>query len=534
MKEQSTSKGFAILSAATLVMKILSLVYNPLLVWVLGGNRVFGIYNITYQIYVFIYVITNTGLPSAISKIVSEYAAVGNYRSAKKVFKISRMLLVLMGLLMALIMFIFAGPITAGMKFPEAKESVMALCPALIFTALGSSYRGYFQGMGNMKPTAISQLLEQIINTIFSLIFAAIFIRQGVVYGVVGATIGTTLGALASSMLLMTIYEKSKHTLHTKKTANVDKHSNKFILKRIVKYSIPITVSIGAINAATLIDSTNTVHRLVAGGITVPIAQTLTGTYALFNQLIGVPIAIITALCVNILPAVSRAVALGDKKLVGGKINFATRLCLLIAIPSAVGLTVLSKPIYTLLHYKTGHELLIYGTIIVVLMSLSQMQTSILQGLGKIYVATLYSIIGIVIKLIVNYVLIVNPNINIYGAIVGSFAGFLVPVILNTMYIQNRLRIKIKLKSQAFKPIIASVFMGMVLWVVYSICSLVFGVVIHGTINNDISTVIAMFAGMLAYFYAIFLIRGITKEELEIIPYKLRRKIPRKLLANIQ
>jgi stage V sporulation protein B len=531
MKEQSTSKGFAILSVGTLLTKVLSLVYNPVLVWVLGGTRGFGIYSATYQIYVFIYVLTNTGIPSAISKLISEYIAVKNYRSAFKVFKISRALLIVLGTLMAITMFFFAGPITSTMGCTEAKDSVIALCPALIFTAMGSAYRGYFQGRGNMKPTAVSQVLEQIINTVFSLFFAFLFMKNGIAQGVVGATMGTTLGALASALFLIVVYEKNKHEQRSRNTIKTIKHTNKQIMRKIIKYSVPITVSIGVINAGTLVDAINTLRRLETGGFSQAAAQSLYGSYGLFNSLINVPITIISALAVTILPAVSRAVALNDRNLVKRKINFALRVCFLIAIPSAVGLAVLSKQIFMFLYYnKPGYQLLIYGTIILVLMSLSQIQTSILQGLGKIYTATIYSVIGITLKISINYFLIVRPKINIYGAIIGSVVGFLFPIILNTIYIRKELKIKIRMRSHAFKPLICSIFMGAVLWVVYNIFSVLIGLVIHGRINNDISTIIALFVGMVAYFYAMFLTKGITKDELEIIPYRFRKHIPKKLL----
>jgi stage V sporulation protein B len=301
-------------------------------------------------------------------------------------------------------------------------------------------------------------------------------------------------------------------------------------MRKIIKYSVPITVSIGVINAGALVDAINTLRRLEAGGFSHPAAQSLYGSYGLFNSLINVPIAIISALAVTILPAVSRAVALNDRNLVRSKINFALRVCFLIAIPSAVGLAVLSKQIFMLLCYNNGYQLLIYGTIILVLMSLSQIQTSILQGLGKIYTATIYSVIGIALKISINYFLIVRPKINIYGAIIGSVVGFLFPIILNTIYIRKELKIKIKMRRHAFKPLVCSIFMGAVLWVVYNALSMLIGLAIHGRINNDISTIIALFVGMFAYFYAMFLTKGITKDELDIIPYRFRKHIPKKLL----
>ncbi|WP_026882892.1 putative polysaccharide biosynthesis protein [Clostridium akagii] len=532
MKEQSTTKGFAILSIATLFIKVLSAVYNPFLVKILGGETPFGIYNATYQIYVFIYVLTNAGVPSAIAKIVSEYDAVGNYRSALKTFKMARFILTIIGVVMGTLMFVIAGPITNIIGFPEAKFSVMALAPAVLFTSIGSAYRGYFQGRSNMKPTAISQVLEQILNTVFSLGFAALFIKSGVIPGIVGATVGTTLGALASALFLIIVYKKERQT---KPSTNHIRHTNKQIIHKIAKYSIPITLSIGLTNVGTLFDTTNTIGRLKVAGLNHVLAEGLSGRYAIFITLIGVPIAIISSLAVNVLPAISRSVALKDKVMVRKKINFALRLCFLIAVPSAVGLSVLSKPIFMLLYpsHIQGYKILVWGAIVLVFMSIVQIQTSILQGLGKIYTVTFYAVIGIAIKIAINYILIAKPKINIYGAIIGSIAGFLIPLIMNSICLQKYLRVKIRLLRHAFKPLVASIFMGAVLYVVYSLVSFTMGLVIKGYINNAVATMIAMFVGMLAYFYALFLTKGITKDDLEIVPQRIKKHIPKRIISNL-
>lgn len=535
MKEQSTGKGFAILSAATMAVKLLSIIYMPFLLRIIGGNRPFAIYNTTYQIYAFVYVLTNAGIPSAISKLVSEFVAVGNYKSAVKTFKMSRFLLFIVGVVMAIIMFSVSGPLTEHMNYKEARYSVIALCPAILFTSVASAYRGYFQGRSNMKPTAVSQVLEQILNTVFSLLFAAMLIGRGVEAGCVGATIGTTLGALASALYLIVTYEKNKHFKVSSigNSNKMIKHTNKQVLRRILKYSIPITICIGITNAGVLIDTYNVTARLIAGGALRDYAQGLYGMYGKYNTLINMPITIISALAVAVLPAVSRAVALKDKKLIKSKISFAFRISFLIAIPAAVGFSILSKPIYTLLHLGDGYTIMIYGSIIVVFMALVQIQTSILQGIGKLYVVTFYSVLGLVIKYIVNYILVAIPSINIYGAIIGSAAGFGIPIILNIIYIQKVLKLKINLRGYIIKPLVSSIFMAAVIYVIYNILNYIIGFIFKGYFNNAISVLIAIIIGMLAYLYAMLLSKGITKEEMDILPSRITRFIPKKILANI-
>ncbi|MDD3223570.1 MAG: polysaccharide biosynthesis protein [Clostridium sp.] len=533
MKEQSATKGFAILSIATLFIKVLSAFYNPFLVKIIGGDGPFGIYTITYQIYVFVYVITNTGIPSAISKLVSEFIAVENYRSAIKTFKISRFILIIIGVATSLMMFFGAGLITRVMGMPEARTSVMALSPALLFTSVGAAYRGYFQGRGNMKPTAISQVIEQIMNTIFSLLFAYILIKHSVILGVVGATIGTTLGAFSSAVFLFVVYIKEKHMKYVAR--NGIRHTNKQILKKIANYSIPITISIGVINAGTLVDTTNTVSRLAVAGFMHPAIRILVGRYQIFNTLINVPIAIITALAVSILPSVSRSAAVKDKEMLKKKINFAMRVCFLIAIPSAAGLSVLSTPIFRLLYPENlkGAGLLLVGTIVLIFMCVVQIQTSILQGIGKIYTVTFYAIVGIILKITINYCLIAQPKINIYGAIIGSVIGFLIPMIMNLICMEKYLRFKIGFSKYAFKPIVSSIFMASVIYFVYNLTSFIMGIFTKGYLNNALSLIISFVAGVIAYFYSICLIKGITADEINILPRSLRKFIPKRLFSRL-
>lgn len=527
MKQQSTSKGFATLSSAAIAGKLLSVVYMPLLLKIIGGDRSFAIYNVTYQIYAFIYVLTNTGIPSSISKIVSEFISLGNYRSAIKTFKISRILLFIIGIVMSIIMFCISGPLTIHMNYMEARYSVVALCPAIIFTSVSSAYRGYFQGTSNMKPTAISQVMEQVLNTVFSLLFADILIKYGIVAGCIGATVGTTLGAMISGIYLIHTYRKitSLNISDCVNNIKVIKHGNKQILIRVLKYSIPITLCIGITNAGALIDSYNITNRLIAAGNQPKFAQAIYGMYAKYITLINVPISIISALAVAVLPAISSAVILKNKNMAKNKIIFAYKINFLIAIPSAVGFSVLGYPIYELLHLKDGYRIMIFGSIIVLFMGLMQIQTSILQGMGRLYVVTLYAILGIVTKYIINYILVAVPGINIYGAIIGSAVGFGIPILLNILYIQKTLKLKINVKFYILKPLISSMLMAAAIYLSYNVISLILGFVFKGYLNNAISVVMAIILGVVVYLKSLIMINGIDDDEIDILPNRLKNLI---------
>lgn len=535
MKEQSTTRGFAILSAASMMVKILSLLYIPFL-RVIIGDEGYGIYGASYQVYAFIFVLTNAGIPVAISKLISELIAVKNYKDAIKAFKIARFILLIIGIVMSVVMLIFAAPLANAVHYKKAYLSLLTLSPAILFTSIASAYRGYFQGRGNMTPTAVSQVLEQVVNTVFALIFAAYLMKYGVEAGCAGGPIGTSIGALISATFLIFYYEKNKKFTVPKgyNDEEVRRVNTKQLVRKIIKYGVPITVCVGMTYAGNLVDVYNTKVRLMAGGVPEIQATILYGFLTKYQQLLNVPIALISSLSMAILPAISAAVAIKDKDGVTGKINYAFRLCYLIAVPCAVGLAVLSEPVFQMLKLGGGSYIMAYGSVVLVLMSCMQIQITILQSIGKLYTATLYSVLGIICKIIANYFLISIPSVNILGAVGGSIIGFLIPIILNHRIIKKSLGVKLGLIIHAVKPIVASIIMAASVLIVRYIFVTLLGLVKMGYLVNSISTIMAIIVGMFMYLLGLTVTGGIRNEDLESLPRKVVRLIPGFVLKRIK
>ncbi|MGH4118711.1 putative polysaccharide biosynthesis protein [Clostridium sp.] len=536
LNKQSTSKGFAILSAAGFMVKLLSLLYVPFLLAILGDVG-YGIYARAYPIFVYMYVLTNAGIPVAISKMVSELIAVGNYKDAVKTFKIARFLLLILGTIMSLLMLIFAGNLAVMAKSSNAKLAIMALAPTILISSVLSAYRGYFQGRGNMTPTAISQVLEQIANTVFSLIFAAYFIKYGLAAGAAGGTIGTTLGALVAAIYMIHAYKKNK-VFRVPKGHNklvIKRFTTKRLVKRLISYAMPMTICLGLQQSGLLIDIRIVQSRLFDSGFVEREVTILWGVLTQYTTLIGVPIAIISSLAITILPSISSLVALGDKRAVRSKINYAFRLCFLIAVPSAFGLAVLAKPIIYLLHFGSDvSRLLTYGSVVIILMAVVSIQTSILQGLGKLYVVTIYAVIGLIGKVIVNYIFVAIPSFNILGAVLGNGVSFAILLILNNITMNKVLRIRIKLFKHAIKPIIASSIMAIVAKLMHGYLEFSFSFIKEGIFANAMAIIVAIFLSMLTYFFILVIIGGITKEDLEGFPRKITKLIPVFILKKIR
>ncbi len=535
MKEQSVAKGFAVLSAAGIIVKVVSLLYLPFLLAIIGdaGN---GVYVAAYQVYVFVFVLTNSGIPVAISKLVSELIAVGNYKDAVRSFKIARSFLIVIGLIMSVLMFVLSTPIAKILNFDDSALAILALAPSMLFTAVASSYRGYFQGRGNMTPTAVSQIIEQIVNAVFTIIFAALLIRVGLKEACAGGTLATSLGALVSAAFLVGFHIKRDgyKIPRTESMVRVKRYTYKQLVKKIINYSVPITLSVGMQYAGNLVDLWNTKSRLLAAGYADRVANELYSHLYKYQQLLNAPIAITVALATAILPAISAAMALSDKRQIQEKVNFAFKLCFLISIPSAVGFTVLSTPVFELLKYGEGAYLMKYGAVVLVLMSVVQIQTSILQGAGKLYIVTPYLIFGIIGKIVTNYFLIAIPSINISGAIIGSIIGYLIPITLNYITMKKFLKVKLNIANLLVKPLVSSVLMGLAVLIIYKVISLVLFFIPSSYFVNAVAAFASIFVGAASYFVLLVLLKGISREELDVMPQKVLRLIPRKLMHKIE
>lgn len=526
MKKHSTAGGFAILSVAVLLVKVLSVLYLPVLLAIIGGDG-YGVYIYSYAIFTLIYSITSYGVPQAISKLVSGMSATGNYRDAVKAFKMARFMLVTVGFLFSVALFFSAKPLTDLLKLNRTYLAVLALSPTVILSTITASYRGYFQGRENMIPTAVSQVLEQIVNVVFTLLLAYVFKRYGVEAACAGGTLATSFAALFAAIYLIRTYKKNNESKIVKlHDPSVERFTNKEIFSKIINFSIPLIAYQGMFYIGNVIDASNTKVRLVHAGFTEVQAYTMMGELSRFNQLVGVPFAIIASLAVTLLPSISASIAVNDVGTVEKKINTAFKTCYLIAVPSAFGLSVLAYPIFKLIVFQGGAYIMIYGAYILILMSTVQVLSAVLQGLGKLYIVTFFLCFGVAGKIITNYVLIGIPSINILGAIVGSLVYFIVPLVLDNIILRRLLKLRVSMFKFMPKPVIASLAMSIVLFLSYHGLYKLLSPLGRNYATNAIATILAILLGSYAYFYIMALIKGIRTSDMNVLPSKMKKLIP--------
>lgn len=510
-------KQAAILAIAGILVRLLGFLYRLPLTDLLGdeGN---GIYSAGFYLYIFFLVMSSAGLPAAISKIVSEKYSLGEYKNVKKVFKVSLIIASFGGAFFSVVMFFSAKWFCNLIGSPQSYYAILTLSPTVFIVSVISVFRGYFQGIGTTVPTAISQIIEQIFNALFSIYLAYILVGIGIEFGAAGGTAGTGIGAFAGLIYISILFLRRKKDINEKILLEKNEYeieSAKKIALNIIKIAIPIIAGTAIFSMTNLIDMQMVNRRLAFSGafseseITALYGQ-LTGKYVTITTL---PVSISTALATAVIPSIASSVIKKDKKSVKEKISTTLRLTMIISIPAAIGIGVLSNEILKLLFpsYSDGGNLLRWGSISIIFLALYQILTGILQGLGKMKAPAKNALIGSLIKIPINYVLIAIPFINVVGAVISTTFCYILASILNLKELKKCTNVLIDYKSIFLKPIIASLIMGIA-------CYFSNKFLYNLTQNNTISTLISIIIGILIYLVALALIKGFKREDLKLMP----------------
>lgn len=461
---------------------------------------------------------------------MAEYIAKGNKKDANRVFKIAKYYMCIFGLILSIMLFLFATPIAKISGYPSIALALRFLSPSILLTTLLSVYRGYFQGTENMIPTAVTQIVEQLLNVAVSLACAFALKPLGVDYAVAGATIGTGVGAFISYLMIRKMYKKTKPQRFTNEGRRVKKSE---IVDKLKQYATPIVITSALIYGGNIIDGSIIKDSLIMSGVGEKTAEGLYGMVNNYLQLVLVPITFITALSQAIIPSISAAMAVDDRKLVNQRVNLAIRITLMLAIPAAIAFTLLAKPVYRLMFPGSyeGHVLMLRGAILIIFWGVYLIENTILQSMNKLYVATTFTVLGIVIKIILNRIII--PSMGVTGAVVSNIVCYLVPMLLATFYIRNKLKVSIQWRKYITKTGLSAIFMAFFVKIVYNS---VYYVISFFSVTLGIFVGLVATAGVCGYIYFITMVAigGFTEEDFEAIPRIVLRFIPRKLKARIK
>lgn len=569
-KKQSLLAGAGVLAIATIVVKLIGAVYKIPLTNLLGTVG-YGYFNGAYAVYTPLYAISMAGLPVAVSKLVSQNMELGRVKDAKAIFRIAQQMFFIVGLAGMLILIAISVPYSIYVaKSPMNYISIIAVAPCVLFCCMMSSFRGYYEGLNNMTPTGVSQVIEAAVKLIFGLAATYVFIQAvlshyeniavdgaakifGVQvnnsaealsaiypYSAAVAILGVTLGSALGLLYLFVRYKIKGFGFTREEVVNSPAaDSNKNIRKALLAISVPVAFSSLVTNISNLIDDATIRSRLavalensfdyIKNMYSEPLAFEKTVDADIANFIYGMHGDVITiknlipsltlVLGVSAIPVLSKAWTAKSKKDIKLCIESALRVAMLIAMPAGIGIAVLAEPILALLYggknpylpEAAASIMAVYG-IALPLFALASPLTNMLQAIGKTKVPIVTMLIGGAIKIVMNFILISIPEINIKGACVSSTVCYIVMITINLVRLTKYTEVKLDLKSVFFKPFLAALMCGVGAFAANYLLTDVLA------IESRLTTIVAIGVGAVFYAISILLLKGIVKDDLEMIP----------------
>lgn len=519
-----------ILAVAMVLTKVIGVVYRIPLTNILGDEGI-GFYGYAFEVYAMALMLSSLSLPTAVSKLVASRMAMRQRRNAFRVFQCAFVFSATVGILTTLLIFFGAESISVNlMKSPLSVYALRVLAVGLFIVAILGVLRGYFQGLGTMMPTAVSQIMEQIVNAAVSLIGAGILFRigtnlaeekeeelLGAAYGAAGGTLGTVAGAVAALFFLVFSFLAYRGVI--RRQIRMDRSSKRESYGRILRILLltilPVIFSTAIYNINQILDLTIFNGIMSAQGYTEKEYMALQGIYTgKYNVLINVPLAVANGLASSVIPSLTAAVAKRDKGQIHEKIEQTIRLTMVIAIPCFVGFTVLASPLMVLLFNDdsaTPATLLLFGAVTVILYSYSTISNSILQGLDEISTPARNAGISLIVHLVALFLMLVLLKWNIYALVGSNIVFSLCMSILNARAIRKTCGYRQELDRTFIKPLTAAVIMGIVIYVLHLVLDLLFS-------GRFLATTVSVLVAVVVYGIAALKLGVLLKSDFKTLP----------------
>lgn len=443
MKEKNEKTGFVkgafILMLFGLISKIIGAVYRIPLTRIIGTEGI-GLYQMVFPLYTLMLTVSSSGIPSSISKLISENLAKNNHKQVNRILTVSFILLACFSLFASFLVAILSKQISNLQGNVDARICYLGISPAIVLVGLIAGFRGYFQGKEKMFPSAFSGLIEQAVKMVCGIYFASLLLEQGVPYGVLGALVGIAVSELVALVYLLVHFYFDKKNNVNNGLIDGQILSYGTTAKQILKLSIFVTLGGLIMPLTMLIDSGLVINILKRAGLSVSVATKLFGLQSgTVGSIINMPVILSLSLSTAVLPCVSRNRAKGDGKGVLKASSKALFITIILSLPSAIGCFALAEPIVKLLYggsltqeeIKVAASLLEIASFGVFYLAMLQVSTGLLQGLNRFYIPLISLTIGGVVKIILNIILIRIPSVGILGAEFATVSCYLIALFIN-------------------------------------------------------------------------------------------------------
>lgn len=570
---QSLLTGAATLMVTTVIVQLIGIFYKIPITSIIGTvGR--GYFTSAYELYTPIYAISMAGLPVAVSKMVSERVATGRYREVRQIRHIARRIYLVTGLIGTAVLLLLAYPYTQFIHTPNAMMSVITIAPAILFCCMMSSYRGYYEGLRNMKPTGYSQVMEAFGKLVIGVLLAlgvtklgmSQFESTGVVFGkacktaaeassviVPYSTAASMFGVTAGSILGL-IYLQIRHRrlgdgiTQEMLMKSPEPVGNKELSHKLIRFAIPVVTSSLILNVTNLIDSWTIQNRLysaIAKGTDVvkamyqteltashimdsDIKDYLYGAYGTALDFRNIIPTMVMTLGLTSLPILSGAWAVKNKQKMEHTIQTVLKTSMLISVPSGCVLAALAYPILKILYIGSNAEssitisapfVVIYG-LFAFLLSISTPITNMLQAINRPDVPVKSMLVGCAVKIALNYLLVGTPSINIYGAPIGTIIFYVIIVSYNGTVLLKQTKVKLNFKETFLKPSVAGILAGISAYVFYHLFETILPEGQPGSRLSGftLATFLALIIAIVIWLIALLALRVLTKENIRTLP----------------
>ncbi len=554
-----------ILTLAVVIVKIVGALYKlPMLSIITEDGS--GFYSTAYNLYLTIYSIAVTGFPVAVSRIVAKYVSEGRYRDVKRVFRVSSAAFALLGVVSTAALMLLARPYVESIENPHAFWCVLAVAPSLLFSCLMSTHRGYNQGLKNMTPTAVSQVVEVLFKAGCGLAFSYYlksrcineFLASGTVFGsampdaatadvitasyaAAGAILGVSISTFAGWLyLFVRRMFVSDGITHAQVIQSPRAHSNGYQIRQICRVVFPIALSAATVTLTGLIDNYSVLDRLRTviesdlatlyashGGwleqaekAVEHLPNYLYGVYNLGITIFNLVPALTGSFGMSALPHVTGAWIAKDKTSVKTYMESTLRMTTLIAAPIGFGISFLAGPIADLLYGNSmpvGSKLLVpilsVLGVAAIFVAIVNPLNALLQAIGKLKVPVYLMIVGGVVKLACNYFLVAIPEFNIKATPTGNLMCYFVITVLSVIVLIRVTKIKLSLSSVFLKPLFAGLMCGVFALLSYNVFTRFLP-----QISDKLLTVAAIAVGALVYLIVLGVTKALNREDILGLP----------------
>lgn len=562
----SFAAGALIMTIGMFIVKLAGAAFKIPLSYILGGVG-FGYFTTAYNMYSPIHALATAGLPIAISRMVSGYMTQGRYKDVKLMHKISIPLFMATGLFGSLLMIFGSFYYVQLVNAPGSLYSLLALAPTIFFSCLISIYKGYYEGLRNMVPTAVSEIIEAFGKVIFGISLAWLtvsygmseFQKFGTIFGTAyetkeaaklailpwvsaAAVVGITLGSVAGYLYMLIKFKICGDGITPEELKEApEPYPVKKIMKMLLSISVPVALGAIIMNVASTIDSTLIQTRLndimtstpeallkVYGSL-IPqqnikagkVHVFLLGCFGYMNTVVMVLPTITQGFAISALPNVTSAWVSGVKEKIKSSIETVLKVTSIVSLPIGIGMSVLSLPIMDLIYNtfgknKSAEEVVISSHIMgiyalgIIFVAIGTPICSTLQAVGRADIPLKALTAGVVMKIAFNYILVGIPEINIQGAGIGTLICYLFVCAVTLFSLKKETKVSLDFTGVFLKPLLCALICGATAWASQGLMAM--------AIPYKLATVIAIALAAVVYVFALFLTKTVTSKDLATIP----------------